>query len=59
MIDELARDFPEYRVCDFGHLGDGGVHFSLLRSRGSAFVERDRAVIDHVFEAAVTRFGGS
>ena len=59
MIAELARDFPEYCVCDFGHLGDGGVHFSLLRSRDGASAERDLAVTDYVFDAAVTRFGGS
>lgn len=59
MTEELARSFPEYRVCDFGHLGDGGVHFSLLRSRDSGSTERDAAVTDYVFDAAVTRFGGS
>jgi FAD/FMN-containing dehydrogenase len=59
MTEELARSFPEYRVCDFGHLGDGGVHFSLLRSRDSGSPERDAAVTDYVFDAAVTRFGGS
>ncbi len=57
--EELTRSFPEYRVCDFGHLGDGGVHFSLVRARDSASAERDAAVTDHVFDAAVTRFGGS
>lgn len=59
MSAELSREFPEYRICDFGHLGDGGVHFSLLRSRESASAERDAAVTDYVFDAAVTRFGGS
>jgi FAD/FMN-containing dehydrogenase len=59
MTEELARSFPEYRVCDFGHLGDGGVHFSLLRSRDSGSIERDAAITDYVFDAAVTRFGGS
>jgi FAD/FMN-containing dehydrogenase len=59
MIEELGRSFPEYRVCDFGHLGDGGVHFSLLRSRDVGSAERDAAVTDYVFDAAVTRFGGS
>lgn len=59
MTEELAKTFPEYRVCDFGHLGDGGVHFSLLRPRDSGSAERDAAVTDYVFDAAVTRFGGS
>lgn len=59
MIEELAQAFPEYRVCDFGHLGDGGVHFSLLRAGKATSAERDLAVTDYVFDAAVTRFGGS
>lgn len=59
MIAELNQEFPEYKVCDFGHLGDGGVHFSLLRARDAASAEKDLAVTDYVFDAAVTRFGGS
>jgi FAD/FMN-containing dehydrogenase len=27
----LAARFPEYEVCDFGHIADGGVHFNLSR----------------------------
>ncbi len=26
----LAAEFPPARVCDFGHLGDGGQHFNLV-----------------------------
>lgn len=58
MIAALAGEFPEYRVCDFGHLGDGGVHFSLLRPHTSA-AARDEAVSDYVFDSAVRRYGGS
>lgn len=28
--DWLAREFPPAKVCDFGHLGDGGQHFNLV-----------------------------
>jgi FAD/FMN-containing dehydrogenase len=27
----LGARFPEYEVCDFGHIADGGVHFNLSR----------------------------
>lgn len=29
----LAREFPQAKVCDFGHLGDGGQHFNLVWPR--------------------------
>jgi FAD/FMN-containing dehydrogenase len=58
MITAMAAKFPQYRVCDFGHLGDGGVHFSLVRSHTAANT-LDEAVSDYVFDFAVGRFGGS
>jgi FAD/FMN-containing dehydrogenase len=58
MIPALATRFPQYQVCDFGHLGDGGVHFSLVRPR-TATSTFDAAVSDYVFDFAVQRFGGS
>ncbi len=27
----LAERFPEYELCDFGHIADGGVHFNLVQ----------------------------
>lgn len=58
---EIARDFPGLRLCDFGHIGDGGLHFNMVwpRSAGNPppeLLERARA---HVFAAAVERYGGS
>lgn len=32
----LAREFPAAKVCDFGHLGDGGQHFNLVWPKASA-----------------------
>lgn len=58
MIATLAKDFAEYQICDFGHLGDGGVHFSLVRPH-SSMSTRDEAVSDYVFEFAVQRYDGS
>lgn len=30
----LAREFPQALVADFGHLGDGGLHFNLVWPKG-------------------------
>lgn len=32
----LAARFPEFELCDFGHIADGGVHFNLVRSAPAA-----------------------
>jgi FAD/FMN-containing dehydrogenase len=62
MKTELPEKFPGVTICDFGHIGDGGVHFNLVVPGD------DRRIFDGVFEAglrswvfdvAVKRFGGS
>lgn len=59
---EMPVAFPEVTICDFGHIGDGGVHFNLVVPKGStaasdaAFEKRLR---DWVFEIAVRDFAGS
>lgn len=30
IVGECAARYPEVRVCDFGHIGDGGVHLNLV-----------------------------
>ena len=49
-------------LADFGHIGDGGVHFNLVvdrsHSEGSA-PAFERAVRDWVYEVAVADYGGS
>jgi len=32
----LLENFPQARVADFGHLGDGGLHFNLVWPHGEA-----------------------
>ncbi len=59
MAEILAREHPEVRVCDFGHVGDGGVHFNLVVPRDSALARDPSSVRDLVFGEAVERFGGS
>ena len=58
---EIARNFPGLRLCDFGHVGDGGLHFNMVwpRENGvppSGFLESVQA---HVFAATVERYSGS
>jgi FAD/FMN-containing dehydrogenase len=60
MIARLAADYPEFAVCDFGHIGDGGVHFNLVcdEARWPA-PERIEALRTAVYDATVREFGGS
>lgn len=61
MARELAADYPWLRLCDFGHCGDGGVHFNLVWPEvegppdGKAMVQDIRM---RVYDAVVER-GGS
>ncbi|WP_445680715.1 FAD-binding oxidoreductase [Radicibacter daui] len=62
MKADLPGKFPGVTVCDFGHIGDGGVHFNLVvakddpRLAGPAFED---ALRSWVFEVAVEGFAGS
>lgn len=60
MRTELARQFPEVEICDFGHVGDGGVHFNLVVPRAAEATDEliDR-LRETVITAAVEEFGGS
>jgi FAD/FMN-containing dehydrogenase len=59
-IAQLATTYPEYEVCDFGHIADGGMHFNLVQ-RTSTTVDSSRinALRDHVLDLAVRDFGAS
>ena len=59
---ELGRRFPGVRMVDFGHLGDGNLHYNVQGPDGepaAAFVARCEAEINAVVYDAVTRRGGS
>lgn len=62
MTKRLAQDYPELTVCDFGHLGDGGVHFALVikrddpRAKDAAYEAELRRYIN---DAVVHEYGGS
>lgn len=59
MTQKLAVDFPTIEVCDFGHLGDGGLHFNLVQTDGPVTAEFERALRDYVVGHAVDDFAGS
>jgi FAD/FMN-containing dehydrogenase len=52
----LQEEFPEYEVCDFGHIADGGLHFNLLCTSGT---ERAAEVRQRITQVAVAEFGAS
>lgn len=56
----LARDFPEFELCDFGHIGDGGVHFNLVCDpEAPPTADRLSALRAAVYAIACLQFGGS
>lgn len=56
----LAAQFPPARVCDFGHLGDGGQHFNLVWPKGEAALSpaENQRLRDGVY-ALIAEHGGS
>ncbi len=58
----LARAFPGVRMVDFGHLGDGNLHYNVQAPEGSdgaAFLTRQEAAINAIVYDAVAARGGS
>ena len=59
---DLVRAFPGVRVIDFGHLGDGNLHYNVqapAASDATAFAERHEAAITRLVYDAVAARGGS
>ncbi|MBO9557008.1 MAG: FAD-binding oxidoreductase [Caulobacter sp.] len=52
----LEADFPDYALCDFGHVADGGVHFNLV---GPTDPERRAMLREAVLGLAVDGFSAS
>jgi len=59
METELPRHFPDIAIFDFGHIGDGGLHFNLVGKHEMHSVEFEQTLRDWVVEQAVERFGAS
>ena len=59
---ELAAQIPGARFVDFGHLGDGNLHYNVQSPEGQDHREFQRLYEDKVNDivyASVRRFGGS
>ena len=58
----LAREIPGVRLVDFGHLGDGNLHYNVQAPEGGdakAFLRDEEARINTLVFDAVARHGGS
>jgi FAD/FMN-containing dehydrogenase len=58
----LARDWPQVRLCDYGHWGDGGTHLNLVWDEaaiGRPAAEVVAALQPVVYDLAVRQYGGS
>jgi FAD/FMN-containing dehydrogenase len=59
---ELRRQFPNVRLVNFGHLGDGNLHYNVQAPLGQLppkfLAEQEHAINTVVFDA-VARHGGS
>lgn len=62
MKAEMPDHFEDVTICDFGHIGDGGVHFNLVVAKGDprlADPDFEADLREWVFTVAVEQFGGS
>lgn len=58
----LTAAIPGVRLVNFGHLGDGNLHYNVQcpeGADGAAFLTQEEARINALVFDAVTRFGGS
>jgi len=58
----LAREIPGVRLVNFGHLGDGNLHYNVQapeHTDAAQFLQLQESRINHLVFSAVSRFGGS
>ena len=58
----LAREVPGVRLVDFGHLGDGNLHYNVQAPEGgdaAQFLREQEERINHLVYDSVARHGGS
>ena len=58
----LAQQLPGVRMVNFGHLGDGNLHYNVqcpLNSDAAVFLQAHEAQVNHWVYEAVKSFGGS
>lgn len=58
---QLSEQYPNISVCDFGHVGDGGLHFNLVDNIADKDWTpcRERNIRDLVISQTVEVYGGS
>ena len=58
----LAREIPGVRLVNFGHLGDGNLHYNVQAPEGGdakAFLREQEDRVNHLVYEAVAEHGGS
>ena len=58
----LQREIPGVRLVNFGHLGDGNLHYNVqapAEGDPKAFLREHEAHVNHLVYEAVAEFGGS
>jgi FAD/FMN-containing dehydrogenase len=58
----LQREIPGVRLVNFGHLGDGNLHYNVQAPEGgdaAAFLRDQEDHVNHLVYEAVAQFGGS
>jgi FAD/FMN-containing dehydrogenase len=58
----LLQDFPGVRLVDFGHLGDGNLHYNVQAPEGTpaaSFLKANEAAVNKTVYDAVMAHGGS
>ena len=61
LVGALTAQYPQLRICDFGHCGDGGDHFNLVwpSSAGPYDAVAVDAVRQLIYDRVVRGYGGS
>jgi len=58
----LVREIPGVRLVNFGHLGDGNLHYNVQAPEGGdakAFLHEQEDRVNHLVYEAVAEYGGS
>jgi FAD/FMN-containing dehydrogenase len=61
LVASVHEQYPQLRICDFGHCGDGGDHFNLVwpTTAGHADAAAIQAVRELVYDRVVGKYHGS
>jgi FAD/FMN-containing dehydrogenase len=59
---EIAEQFPQLVICDFGHVGDGGIHMNIAVPKTLSeqdFTDDDAKEVRRIVNELTQEFGGS